>query len=359
MQLLAKLRHNEWALALSVAVVIIAVGVGLGWENNKLVPVNPTTSSHYSLEPHNHLAFMVNWDGPIYLNLAQHGYTAKSLANFFPLYPLLVHIVHIIIPSLVYSGLMVSWACLAGAIYFYLKIVKRLYKTKNNLEALRAALFFVLFPTGIFLLAAYTESLFAMLALGALYFTLQKRLAPAAVLALLATATHINGLFVVVLMALLLLEAGVELVKIAATAIVGSLGFVAYMLYQALHFHDPLAFLSAQGSHSKLNFSLAHVASEAATFNGLFLLLLIAAAWYWWSRRRSFSVYTLLYVLIVFVGGHGFSGQGRYALMAFPLELMLYDYTRKKPLAYTLAIALSSVLWAFFALRYMGGYSGG
>jgi hypothetical protein len=353
------LQGKELLLAVLVAVAIIGLGVGLGWENNKLIPVNPTPSAHYNLEPHNRLSFMVNWDGPIYLNLARHGYTSKSLTNFFPLYPLCVRIVNKFINSTVYSGVIVAWTCFVGAIYFYLKIVKQLYGLKSNTEALRGALFFVLFPTGVFLVAPYTESLFAFLALGALYFVLRKNYLAAAPFAMLLTATHVNGLFVLVLIGLLMLEQNAKLIKIALTLVAGSLGLAAFMAFQAIKFHNPFAFLAAQKSHSWLNFSPAHIVSEFATLNGLFLVLLVLAAWYWRRRRKSFSVYSLLYVCIVFVGGRGLSGVGRYSLMAFPLELMFYDYFRSKKLGFPLAIALTSVFWAFFTLHYTGGYTGG
>jgi hypothetical protein len=353
------LQDQEILLAVLVAAAIIVLGVGLGRENNKLIPVNPTPSAHYNLEPHNHLSFMSDWDGPIYLNIAQHGYTDKGVANFFPLYPLMVRAVNQLVHSVIYSGLIVAWAGFIGATYFYLKVVKRLYNLKSNTEALRAALFFVLFPTGVFLIATYTESLFAFLALGALYFTLQKRYLAAAPFAALMTATHVNGLFVLVLIGLLMLEQNAKLIKIVSTLAVGSLGIIAFMVFQAVKFHDPLAFLAAQKTHSWLNFSPGHIISEFDTLNGMFMVLLILSVIYWWRHRKSFSIYSLLYVFIIFLGGRDLSGIGRYSLMAFPLELMFYDYFRDKKLGFPLAIVLSSVFWVFFLLHYTGGYTGG
>jgi Gpi18-like mannosyltransferase len=352
-------RKNELLLAVLVALVIIVVGVTLGWENNKVVPVNATPSAHYLQESHNHLGFLVNWDGPIYLSIAQHGYTSGVQANFFPLYPLLVRIVHGFVSSLVYSGLAVAWTSLVGAIYFYLKIIKQLYGVTDNAEALRGVVFFILFPTSVFLIATYTESLFALLALGATYYALRGTWLPAALLTMLSTATHVNGLFVVVLVSLLLLEAKVQPAKIVATAAIGSFGLAAYMVFQNVRFHDPLEFLVAQKNHSWFNFSAMHVITELLTLNGMFLILLVIAALYWRRQRKSFSLYSLLYAAIVLLGGKDLSGLGRYALMAFPAQLMLYDYLRNRRLGYSIVLALSSVFWTFFTLRYVGGYTGG
>lgn len=353
-------QKSEFLIALTLALILIVVAAGLGWENNKIVPINPSPSAHYTLETGNRLSFLSNWDGPIYLSIAENGYQNKGEANFFPLYPLLVRAVHLVVPSLLYSGLIVAWACLVGALYFSLKIFMQLYGLKDNLEALRGTLCFALFPTAIFLLATYTESLFAFLALGAVYFALKRDFMKAALLCAPLTATRLNGLFVLALVSMILLEKRpFKPLQLLVTGAIGSLGFIGYMVYQYVKFQTPLAFVHAQQAHSWVNASGGHLLQEILTLNGVFLLVVAASALYWWPRRKSFALYTLLFVAIVFIGGKNFSGFGRYALMAFPLQFMLYDYLRNKKTGYALALSLSAMLWTFVALRYMGGYSGG
>ena len=133
----------------------------MGWYNNKVVLPNPAVSAHYTQEPTNPLSFMSNWDGPDYLPIAKSGYTAFDQSNFYPLYPLLIDLVHFVISSPLVSALLLSWFCFAGAIYFYLKIIKLIFNVADNEEALRGLLFFILFPTAVFFLATYTEALFA------------------------------------------------------------------------------------------------------------------------------------------------------------------------------------------------------
>lgn len=353
------LSSNTLLVAVILATAIIAVGVGLGWENNKIVPVNPAKSAHYTLEPSNHLSFMSNWDGPIYLDIAHRGYTNKIEANFFPLYPLTVRFVHMFIKSLLDSALLVSWICFAGATYFYLKIIKELYSLKDTLEAVRGTLFFILFPTSVFLIATYTEGLFAFLALGAIYYALCKKYIPAGLFAMFATATHVDGIFVVLFIGLLLAEKRLQPIKIIASMAMGLLGLASYMVWQEIKFNNPLEFITAQKNHSWLNFSPAHLSTTLTSFNGLFVLVLLVSAAYWWPKRKSFSIYSLLYASIVFIGGKDLGGIGRYSLVAFPLQFMLYDYFRNKKIGYPLVIALSAILWTFFTLRYAGGYTGG
>lgn len=354
-----KIAGSELLISLLIAIFLIVIAVGLGWENNKIVPINQSASSHYNLEPNNRLSFLSNWDGPIYLDIAQHGYTQNIEANFFPLYPSLIRIVHKAIPSLLDSGLIVSWVCFVGAVFYYLKIIKSLYKLDDNLEALRGVLFFVLFPTGIFLIATYTESLFAFLALGATYYALQKKYIPAAIFLAFLTATHVNGLFVVLLVALILLEKRLNPIKVIATMLIGCIGIVSYMIYQKAKFGSSFAFIHAQKLHSWINLSGRHIISEALTLNGIFLLLILSSVIYWWPKRKSFSIYSFLYSGVILVGGRDFSGFGRYSLMAFPLEIMLYDYFHNKKLGYPIMLSLTAILWTFVVLRYAGGYTGG
>ena len=267
-----------------------------------------------------------------------------------------MRLVHYAISSFLLSGLFISWASLVGAIYFYLKIIKQLYKGTDNFEALRAALLFVLFPTGIFLIATYSTSLFACLALGAFYFALRRRYLPATLLTALATATHDDGVFVLVLILLLMLEQKQKLAKILPTLAIGSLGLAAYTVFLGIHFHDPLAFISAQKANGWLQYHVRTL-KNLISMQGLFVALVALSAGYWWRRRKSFAIYSLLYVGIILLGETG--GFGRYALMAFPVQLMAYDYFRNKKLGYLLALALSSAFWMYFVLQYAAGYTGG
>lgn len=250
-----------------------------------------------------------------------------------------------------------SWAFFVGAIYFYLKILKRLYGIQDNLEALRGTLFFVLFPTAVFLIAVYTESLFAFLALGALYYALQKKWLPAALFTLFVTAAHANGIFVLVLVALVLLEQRERLSRIVAGMIIGVLGLLSYMTYLQLHFHNALAFVDSQKTNGWLHYGLDHLLASVASRSGVFLVLVIVSVIYWWKRRKSFAIYSLLYACIVLLGGLG--AYGRYALMAFPVQFMLYEYFRDKKLAFPVVLSLMSIFWAYFMLQYAGGYAGG
>lgn len=349
---------RELLLSISVTLVMIVIGLTLGYSNNQVVPKNSDISARYHLEPSSPLSFMSNWDGPQYIQIAKLGYINKDVTEFFPLYPMLIHSLNKIISSPLYCALIVSWICLVGAIYFYIKIIKLLYRTHDNLDALRGVLFFLLFPSAVVLLATYTESLFAFLSLAALYFALRKKWLPAALLTMFATATHINGLFILVLIAMVLVEQKEKISNVVLAVIISSLGLVSYMWFLWVYFKDPLQFITGQKANGWLHSGYLH--HLAATFSMLDLLGLIPvvlAVIYWWNRRKSFAIYSLLYLCIPLIGGR-FSGFDRYALMAFPFQLMLYAKLKNHQFVYTSSVVFLGILWCYFLLQYTGGYSG-
>jgi hypothetical protein len=355
-RLIDKVVSSELLLAVCTVAAVVVIGVLFGWENNKLIPANLNTVYRGETGAWGHLNFMANLDGRDYLETAVHGYWEVAQANFFPLYPLIVRLANYAIGSPLLSGLLVSWAAFVGATYFYIKILKQLYPMKDKLEVVRAVLFFVLFPTSVFMFAVYTESMFAFLALGAFYFALQKRPYEAGLFTLLATATHENGVFVLALVALVLWEKHEKLQRIAASFGIGCLGIVCYAAFLWRKFGNPLEFVVSQKTSGWLQYD-QRLMSGLATREGLFLLLVLIASWYWWRRRKSFALYSLLYAAILLLGNFG--GYGRYALMDFPVQLMLYDYFRNKRLGYVIAIAATSAFWMYFLLQFAGGYTGG
>ena len=350
--------HKDIKLSLIVAVIVIAFGLFLGWDNDRTALPFPDKGLHYQEEPHNPLKFMASWDGADYIMIARDGYTGLFWSNWFPLYPIAIKVVGYIIPSLLDSALLIAWTSLVGAIYFYIKIVRRLFSISGDFEPLKAVFFFVLYPTAVFLIAPFSESIYALFALGSIYFAFQKKWVWAALLALLCAATHITGMLIVILVALILLEQKERLRNVIFTVITGSLGLLSYMAFLFFRFHKPLAFLESQQIyHGWTHASFLNLVTTASPFNVVSIILVVLSALYWWGRRRSFAIYSLLFLLILLIGRQ-YGGFNRYVLMAFPIPLMLYGYLRHKKELYPYVTALMGVVWAYFLLRYAGGYIG-
>jgi len=345
-------------LALILGIALILAVISLGTYSNLVIPGNSAPSARYLQEPATHLDFLSEWDGPNYIYIANHGYTNKSLTAFFPLYPLLIGVLRSIIHSPLISGLIISWACLVGALYFYIKIIKTLIDS-DQLNVVKRILIFLLFPTAVFLVATYTESLFALGALGAIYFGLKKNYLLAGVFTAITTATHPNGVFILALIAILLWEARLPLWKIASYCVLGSVGIASYMSYLWITKNNPLDFVSAEKGGGWLSSNYFH--SIISSFNALDLLLIalvITTIIYWWNKRKSFALYSLLYLLLPIVGGN-YSGYPRYLLMLFPLQIMIMKKIRLSSLAYSLILIATTIIWSYFVIQYSAGYTGG
>jgi Gpi18-like mannosyltransferase len=349
---------SELLLAISIAVIVVGFGTFLAHENNKVVPVSNQVYVHYEGEPENKFSFLSDWDGPDYISIAQHGYVTKDETNFFPMYPLIIRVFIFVIRSPLDSALAVSWLSLIGAIYFYLKIVKHLFKIKDNREALRAVLLFVLFPTSVFMIATYTESLFAFLALAAVYYAFRKRYIAAGLMTLPLTATHTNGIFVLLLVAMILYQQKVKLRSIVTGVAVGVMGLISYMIYLGIAFHHPLAFISAQQQHGWLQNNYGDLHSQFNYINITLIVLMLTAIVYWWKTYKGFSLYVAFYLFVPLIGGQ-VGGFNRYALMAFPVQFMLFKKFRDNILAYTVVIVLTTIICMHFLFQYAGGYVGG
>jgi hypothetical protein len=245
-----------------------------------------------------------------------------------------------------------------GAIFYFIKVSKVLFKIKTPIESLKSVLLFILFPTAVFLFATYTEGLFAMLALGAIYYLLRKNYLISAVFALLAAVTHVTGVFLIIMLVMMLFEQKARLSQIIKYFIISCLGLIGYMIFLAVRFSNPLSFITAQRAHGWVDSGyLHHISSTFSIINIFFIILLLASVVYWWRRKKSFSIYSLTFLLIPLVGGQ-FGGFDRYTLMAFPIQFMLYQQLKNKHLTYTLVLVAFTVVWTYTVLQYMGGYTG-
>lgn len=146
-------------------------------------------------------ATLARWDSTWFLQIADHGYgDGGARAAFFPLYPLAVRVAGFVTGSALVGGVLVSVACLLGA----LVLLHRLTALELDIPAADATVWLVaLFPVSFFGSAVYSESLFLLLSVGAVYAARTDRWAWAGALAALAALTRSAGAVLVVPLALL------------------------------------------------------------------------------------------------------------------------------------------------------------
>ena len=145
----------------------------------------------------------IRWDSIGYLNIAAHGYTQKGETILFGFYPLLISALGAVTGSYVISGLLISWVSFGVA----LVLLHRLTELELGPRAADATVLLLAFaPLSLFFTAVYTESLFLVLSVGAIYAARRDRLVLAAVLAAMATVTRVTGILLVVPIAIMAIE---------------------------------------------------------------------------------------------------------------------------------------------------------
>ena len=142
------------------------------------------------------------WDSVSYLQIAHAGYQNRLSTAFYPLYPLLVRIGSVVpVPPLIIGGLLSSVAGFAALV-----LLHRLARLDLEADAARlAVVLLAFFPTALFLSATYTESLFLLLTLVAVYAARTERWWLAGVAGGLAAFSHSNGVLILVPLVLLYL----------------------------------------------------------------------------------------------------------------------------------------------------------
>jgi len=184
------------------------------------------------------------WDSNWFLKIAEDGYSwPSSTPAFFPLYPLLVAVLGVVLlghPLL--AGVVVS--LVAGSAAFVL--LHRLTEVKlGGGAAQRTVLFLALAPTSLFFGAVYSEALFLLLAV-ATFLTAEKgSFWKAGGLAGLALLTRSAGIALLPALIVFAWRASNRRRALAGVAIAPAL-FALYPLLLALWVGKPLAFLDAQ-----------------------------------------------------------------------------------------------------------------
>lgn len=138
------------------------------------------------------VAPLARWDSVWYLQIARGGYAGiRERMAFFPLYPLLMHVVGFATRSQLVAGVLISLV----AFIVGLVLLQRLVALDFDQEVARATVMLIAFcPMAFFFSAVYTESLFLALSVGAIYAARQERWALAGALGFLAALSRNGGI---------------------------------------------------------------------------------------------------------------------------------------------------------------------
>lgn len=182
-----------WALGFRMVSALLAFLV------NIVFPLYQREQFTVFQQTHEFWDTFARYDSGWYNGIARDGYRfaegGRSNLAFFPLYPLLMRTVGRLFGTqpvdFYWGGIIVSWAAFAVAMVVLYRLA-RVDLPKRAAE--RAVLYAAVFPFAFFYGVVYSESLFLMLLVTAIYGLRTKQWFLGAVSGALATATRVNGI---------------------------------------------------------------------------------------------------------------------------------------------------------------------
>ena len=287
-----------------------------------------------------------SWDSRWYLHIAGHGYghliwitqTGGVQADwaFFPLYPGLIRALTTVLPLAPgQAGLLIAWAAAGVAAYGIYVLGHHLHgrAVATALVGLWAVL-----PHAVELTIAYTESLFAALAVWSLYCVLKGRWLWAGSLAALAGLTRPTGFAVAVAVCAaaaheVLRRRGRVPARLWAGTLIAPLGWFGYVLWVGQQTGDPLGgyFKIQSAWDSRFDFGAGALRFLRALFlhgggvvypAALMMVLLGVVLFGLLCLDRAplvLVVFTGILILLVVGGSGSFSSKPRFLLPVFPL----------------------------------------
>ena len=337
----------------------------------------------YNLAPS--ITALANFDGVHYLTIANSGYFGIGLIQaFFPLFPLLMHFLHLIIDNLLLAGLLLAQVFALSSMLSFYYLVKIYYGQKI---ARRALLAMSVFVSAFYLRSLYNEGLFLTLVFGTFIAAKKGHFTYAGILAALASATRIVGIGLWPSLLLFVWLHQRHNYKAYLQVSLSVFGLIGYMVYLYLHFHDPLYFFSVQSQfgagrqtslilwpqviwrYLKIFYTVRpfdlkyYVYVQEFLLSVFSLLALVHLAWQgWWHKRKKYSGASILewphlffaliaYFLPTMTGN--FSSMPRYLLVCFVLFVYV---SRLKKRWFFLYLTSSLILLIINLILFTQGY---
>ncbi|MHB8703481.1 MAG: mannosyltransferase family protein [Candidatus Tyrphobacter sp.] len=334
------------------------------------VIIGQRPGTHVQESRHALLAVWGRWDAVHYLGIAAQGYHGIEAA-FFPLYPLLIHILGVFTGNDLIAGLLISNA----AFFFGLLYLYKLLEHEFDRVVARRAIFYVsIFPTAIYFSAVYTESLFFFLTVASFYYMRSQRWWIAGVLGFFAALTRAEGLLLAIPFAIEWFaryhSEPLRGLRDAAAGLLIPIGLGLYMAYlwvlrgDALYFSHVQAHWGRQAAppwvsvmnsfHGMLHATAGQTVANQAlelSFTALMLFVLIGG---WRRLRLSYTAYMALSVLAPMCTASLMS-MPRFGLVLFPMFAILAQWG-ERPWANNLIVAFSLPLLGLFTVLFANWY---
>lgn len=325
------------------------------------------------------------FDAAYYLGIAAHGYGAVSSGRlaFFPLYPLTIRIVSLVVGSGVIAAFLVSAAAFVAA----LAVLHRLTELELGRRGADATVLLLAFsPLSFFFTAVYTESLFLLLSVASVLAARQGRWRLACGLGALATLTRPTGILLAVAIGLVRLRARGGLDRSLAWLLALPATLLGYLAFLAASGYGWLAPFQAQSGWHRVTSGpitglasaiwaavrgAARIAAGATVYDPrligpfspgaesviLLVVLAVMVAGTVLALRRlplGYGAYAAVVILLCLSSpeiGQPLWSLDRFALTLFPLWMVAGAWVAGRRLEKP-ALVLSAGLLAFYTLQF-------
>ncbi len=299
------------------------------------------------------------WDSSSYAGIVEHGYETSmpSPANmahyvFFPLLPLLVlgvmKLTHLPIE---FVGQLVPELCLFGSMYLLYQLL--MFRLRDESVARFGTLLLAFSPCNIYFASFYTESVFLFFSLLALLAAFENRLFLAACAGAILSATHANGVLVLIPLLWITYKNGLSW-RILWLVLVPT-GLIAYMIYLQVHVGDALAFAHDQvawGRPGILHYPQLH----GKTFGSVLALLVSIYGIYRLTKLKLYpeALYWLFMILPIILSG-SLAAFIRLSLCLLPFYVFLPMISQNKPYLKVFLLCLFFALGTLFVALWVNG----
>lgn len=315
------------------------------------------------------------WDVGLFRKVAEFGYDGfpvdypdRGIEAFFPGFPLVLRLVHLVVPDWTAAGLLVS--CVAGAVAV---VALARLAGLEGLDGRNVVLLLAASPYAVFLCAGYSESLFLACALTGWLAARQGRWVTAGVLVAAACTVRVSGVF---LAAALVVEYAVahrgRPRRDALALLLPAVPLVGYAAYLHHLTGDWLRWQHAQEEGWGRRFTLpwdalqttldaARGTEQGAEYAWSFRVEIVAVALglglavaLLWLRRWGEATYVGLSVGALATSTYYLS-VARATLLWWPVLLLLEHLARRHPWVRTAYLSLSLPLMAGVTLAFTSG----
>lgn len=343
-----------------------------------LVGFPPEAENRWRIYGNELLDLPARWDAGWYLTIATEGYSYDAAAAqdrqqniaFFPAFPMLERYASILFGrQVLWTGVIVSLVAFFIALTYFLRFARDLLNDED--QAVTAVTMIAMYPFAVFFSAPYTEALFLVTMLGAVYHFHRHQLPRAMVWGFICGLTRPNGAFLSVPLALMALQApGTQnnLTRRIIAAGAPGYGMLAYSAFIYFLTGDPFMWAKQNIAWGRVYRGLDAVVSDrfdfitnhglysyasTQTIDMLYLLAVVLCLAAVWPVYRRFGIALAALIPITILppmAAGGLLSMGRVTSILFPVFLWLGAVI--PPQQRNAWIALFALLQGFVAVMF-------